>query len=180
MLRSGHANGPHPAPELPTTLGDQTIGIVDAVGARSRPERMDRAPRRHQFFCLRRVLRICYRRPHQPAPAPVHVLNETAVTMLATGATALAITELAAITASDTIAITAAAGVIGTLLVRHAHHLARPSSALLAAGAVSLGDTSPEIEVQSWRRGVSRVGKAHRHDLEQQHQTDLQQPTTRL
>ncbi len=154
-FRRGRAVGPHPVPELPVTLGNEVAGIVDAVGPDLDPNewighRVAASPLASGGYA---EFVIADRTSVHLVPAELS--NESAVSMLATGATALAIIELAAITASDTVLITAAAGGIGTLLVQHAHRVgatvvgAASTSAkrtvILRAGADEAVDYTAEV-----------------------------------
>lgn len=142
-FRQGRAVGPHSAPELPATLGGEVAGIIDAAGPGLDPtEWIGRrvaagtlASGGYAEFAIADHLDV-----HR---LPAHLPNEVAGTMLATGATALAIIELAAITAADTVIITAAAGGIGTLLVQHAHRV----------GATVIGAASTDVKRKTILRG---------------------------
>lgn len=128
-LRAGRAMGPLPLPSLPAIPGREVAGVVDQVG-----EGVDAAWRG------RRV--AAHLGPASGGYAALAVCDETAlhalpdglepaaaVAMIGTGRTALAILEVAAITASDVVLVTAAAGGIGSLVVPAAR----------AAGATVVG-----------------------------------------
>lgn len=142
-FRRGKAVGPHPAPELPATLGDEIAGIVDAVGPDLDPHKWIGLRVAASSLASGGYAELAIADHVNVHRLPAHLSDEAAVTMLATGATAMAIIELAAITASDIIVITAAAGGIGTLLVQHARHV----------GATVLGAASTDGKRKAILRG---------------------------
>jgi NADPH2:quinone reductase len=128
-IRRGIPMGPFPLPALPMTPGREVAGTVDALG-----------PGVDERWLRRRVVGHLGQAGGgyaERAVAPVEALHELgdgvgaeqAVAMIGTGRTAMAILEAGAITAQDTVLVTAAAGGIGTLLTQ----------AALAAGAEVVG-----------------------------------------
>ncbi|MDX6701206.1 MAG: NADPH:quinone reductase [Baekduia sp.] len=128
-IRRGIQMGPFPLPALPMTPGREVAGTVDALG-----------PGVDERWLRRRVVGHLGQAGGgyaERAVAPVEALHELgdgvgaeqAVAMIGTGRTAMAILEAGAITAQDTVLVTAAAGGIGTLLLQ----------AALAAGAGVVG-----------------------------------------
>ena len=128
-IRAGESGGPFPVPDLPMTPGREVAGAVDRVG-----------PGVDESWAGRRVVAHLGRASGgyaAQAVAPVgslhplseHVAPEAAVAMIGTGRTALAVLEVAEITADDVVIVTGAAGGLGALLVQAARR----------AGAVAVG-----------------------------------------
>lgn len=118
-LRSGRSLGPFGPPALPVVPGREVAGVVDAVGEGVDADRWlgarvvaNLGPAGGGYAELALA----------PADAlhllPDGVSFDDAVAMIATGAMALAIVELAAPTADDVAVVTAAAGGIGTVLIQ--------------------------------------------------------------
>ncbi|MFI0484412.1 zinc-binding dehydrogenase [Actinomadura sp. 9N215] len=119
VIRQG-VGGPRVAPRLPMTPGREVAGVVDEVG-----------PGVDAVLTGRRVvadLGLASGGYAELAVAPadaVHLIPDgidadSAVAMVGTGRTTMAILELAAPAAGDVVLVTAAAGGIGTLLVQAA------------------------------------------------------------
>ncbi|MFF3467676.1 zinc-binding dehydrogenase [Streptomyces sp. NPDC002619] len=120
VIRQG-GGGPRAASRLPMTPGREVAGVIDEVGSDVETNLIgqrvvaDLGPTGGGYAEL------------APAQvASIHVIPDdvdadSAVAMVGTGRTAMAILELAAPTADDVVLITAAAGGIGTLLVQAAH-----------------------------------------------------------
>jgi len=128
-LRRGEAAGPFPPPALPTTPGREVAGTVDRLGAGVASEWLGARVVAHLGaasggYAEQAVTDVA--RLHR---VPEPVAAATAVAMIGTGRTALAILEAAAPRADDVVAVPAAAGGLGTLLVQAAH----------AAGATVVG-----------------------------------------
>ncbi|MBD0322193.1 MAG: zinc-binding dehydrogenase [Aldersonia sp.] len=120
-IRTGRPIGPFPVPELPYIPGREVVGAVDSVGASG-----------DQHLLGRRVAVSLgnanggYATLAVAPAAHLHVIDPTldaatAATMVGTGRTAVGLLHLAAVTADDTVLITAAAGGIGTLVVQRLH-----------------------------------------------------------
>lgn len=120
VIRQGRG-GPRVAPRLPMTPGREVAGVIDEAGADVDTDLVGRrvvadlglTSGGYAEFALARA-------------ATVHVIPDdldadSAVAMVGTGRTTMAILELAAPTADDIVLVTAAAGGIGTLLVQAAH-----------------------------------------------------------
>ncbi|OZM70331.1 oxidoreductase [Amycolatopsis antarctica] len=122
-IRSGTGGGPFPLPELPMTPGREVAGTVDALG--------DRVPR--SWLGARVVAHLGqasggYAELAVADLASVHTLPEnvspgSAVAMIGTGRTAVGLLDVAELTADDVVLVTAAAGGIGSLLVREGRNL---------------------------------------------------------
>jgi NADPH:quinone reductase len=149
MIRQGRG-GPRVTPRLPMTPGREVAGVIDQVGAdvdtglvgRRVVADLGLAGGGYAEFAL------------APAAAlhavPDDVDADSAVAMVGTGRTTMAILELAAPTAGDVVLITAAAGGIGTLLVQ----------ATRTAGATVVGVAGGPDKVAL----VDRIGADHAID----------------
>ena len=128
VIRRGEA-GPRAMPTLPMTPGREVAGVIDQIGPGVAERWLGR-------FVVA-DLGLASGGYAELALAPLECVHEVpealdadqAVAMIGTGRTTLAILELAAPKAGDTVVITAAAGGIGTLLIQAAH----------AAGATVIG-----------------------------------------
>ncbi|GAA0411350.1 zinc-binding dehydrogenase [Microbispora corallina] len=149
MIRQGRG-GPRVAPRLPMTPGREVAGVVDEVGADVDADLVGR-----------RVvvdLGLAGGGYAELATAPAAALHaipddldaDSAVAMVGTGRTTMAILELARPTAGDVVLITAAAGGIGTLLVQ----------ASRTAGATVVGVAGGPAKVAL----VERLGADHAVD----------------
>jgi NADPH2:quinone reductase len=116
-MRKGAIEAPFVLPELPTTLGREVAGAVDAVGTGVPETWLGRRVVAHLGaaaggYAGRAVV----------APEAVHEIGElnagTAVAMIGTGRTAMAVLDVAAIRAEDVILVTSAAGGLGSLFVQ--------------------------------------------------------------
>jgi NADPH:quinone reductase len=128
-IRRGDTGGAFPLPELPMVPGREVAGVVDAAG-----------PGVDAGWTGRRVvahLGMASGGYAERAVASVGALHElpdqlgadAAVTMIGTGRTAVAILEVAALTAEDVVLATSAAGGLGSLFLQAARN----------AGAVAIG-----------------------------------------
>ncbi|MBN6052779.1 zinc-binding dehydrogenase [Nonomuraea sp. RK-328] len=119
LLRRGVPVGPHPAPALPAILGGEVAGVVDAVGEGVDPAlvgtRVVTGDLESGGYASLAVADA-----GSLLPLPAHVPYGAAVAMVTTGTTTLGLLELAPVTREDTVLVMAAAGGVGTLLVRHA------------------------------------------------------------
>jgi NADPH2:quinone reductase len=152
VVRRG-AGGPRVAPHLPMTPGREVAGIVDEV-----------APDVDTDLIGRRVVadlgptsggyaELALAQWATVHLVPANVDADSAVAMVGTGRTTMAILELAAPTADDVVLITAAAGGVGTLLIQAAH----------AAGATVVGAAGGADKVALARR----IGADHAIDYSQ-------------
>jgi NADPH:quinone reductase len=149
MIREG-GGGRWGAPRLPMTPGREVAGVIDEVGADVDPG-----------LAGRRVvvdLGLASGGYAELTPAPVtnlHLIpdgvdSDSAVAMIGTGRTTMAILELAAPAAADVVLVTAAAGGIGTLLIQAARN----------AGATVVGAAGGPDKVGL----VRRIGADHAID----------------
>ncbi|WP_329241482.1 zinc-binding dehydrogenase [Actinoallomurus sp. NBC_01490] len=122
MIRQGRG-GPRVAPSLPMTPGREVAGVIDEVGADVDPDLLGRRAVADLGAAGGGYAELA------PAPsANVHLIPDdldadSAVAMVGTGRTTMAILELAAPTAGDVVLVTAAAGGVGTLLVQATHSI---------------------------------------------------------
>jgi NADPH:quinone reductase len=153
-IRQGETGGPFPIPTLPMTPGREVAGRVDATGAGVDQSWLGRRVVAHLGQASGGYAEL--------AVAPVTSLHElpdglgaeVAVAMIGTGRTALAILEVAELTAKDVVLVTAAAGGLGTLLVQAAR----------AAGSVAVGVAGGPEKVEHVRRQGAQVAVDYRED----------------
>jgi NADPH:quinone reductase len=128
-VRRGVSGGLFPLPELPAIPGREVAGVVDALGPGADKAWLGRRGVTHLGAASRGYAELAVREADALHALPDNVADDVAVAMIGTGRTTMAILELAALTAADTVLITAAAGGIGSLLVQAAR----------AAGATVVG-----------------------------------------
>ncbi|MFF8644192.1 zinc-binding dehydrogenase [Streptomyces sp. NPDC015345] len=122
-LRKGAADRlPFPLPELPLIVGREVAGTVDAVGEGVAESWVGRRVAAHLGLANAGYAEFAVREVEALHPLPDKVAFDTAVAMVGTGRTALAIEHLAEFTADDVVLVTAAAGGVGTLLVQAARN----------------------------------------------------------
>src|SRR4051794_6107380 len=121
-LRAGGQMGLLPPPELPSIPGREGAGVVDAGGDGVDPAWVGRRVVAHLGPASRGYAALAVRDVEALHALPDGVADDAAVAMIGTGRTAMAILDFAAITADDTVLVTAAAGGIGTLLVQAARN----------------------------------------------------------
>jgi NADPH2:quinone reductase len=129
QIRAGRSGGPFPLPELPTVPGREVAGVVDEVGAEVDGSWIGRRVVAHLGIASGGYAEYAVAAVDSLHVVPDSVADDTAVAMIGTGRTTMAILELAELTADDVVLITAAAGGIGNLLIQAAQH----------AGAMSVG-----------------------------------------
>jgi NADPH:quinone reductase len=145
-LRAGRPMGPLPLPELPTIPGREVAGVVDAVGPGVDEQWMGRRVVAHLGPASGGYAELAVRETEALRPLPDGLADDAAVAMIGTGRTALAILEVAALTADDVVLVTAAAGGLGSLLVQAARH----------AGATVVGVAGGPAKI----RRVAELGAA--------------------
>ncbi|MEG9226534.1 zinc-binding dehydrogenase [Aeromicrobium sp. Sec7.5] len=128
-IRSGESFGPMARPDLPTVPGREVAGTVDAVGEGVSAAWLGRRVVAHLGptgggYAEQAV--VAADRAHA---IPAGLTAELAVAAIGTGRTATAILDLAELGPGDVVAVTAAAGGLGVLLVQ----------AAVAAGAQVVG-----------------------------------------
>jgi len=121
-LRQGGPMGLLPQPELPAIPGREVAGRVDAVGAGVDDDWVGRRVVAHLGPASRGYASLAVREVEALHVLPDGLADDAAVAMIGTGRTTMAILDTAALTADDTVLVTAAAGGIGTLLVQAARN----------------------------------------------------------
>jgi NADPH2:quinone reductase len=119
-LRAGRPMGPLALPELPTIPGREVAGVVDAVGPEADKRWVGQRVVAHLGPASGGYAELAVRETEALHRLPEHLADDAAVAMIGTGRTALAILEVAALTAQDVVLVTAAAGGLGSLLVQAA------------------------------------------------------------
>lgn len=142
MVRAGTAQPPFSLPGLPTTLGREVAGTVDAIGPGVDVALVGTRVTAHLGNANGGYAQFVVVGDDALIPLPDHVTAEVAVAMVGTGRTALGILEVARITSEDVVLVTAAAGGLGTLLVQAARN----------AGAFVIGVAGGAAKVDSVRR----------------------------
>jgi NADPH2:quinone reductase len=121
-LRAGRAMGPLALPDLPTIPGREVAGVVDAVGPQVDEQWLGRRVVTHLGPASGGYAELAVRETEALHALPDGLADHAAVAMIGTGRTALAILEVARLTADDVVLVTAAAGGLGTLLVQAARN----------------------------------------------------------
>ena len=121
-LRAGRPMGPLALPELPTIPGREVAGVVDAVGPEVDERWVGRRVVAHLGPASGGYAELAVREIEAVHALPDGLADDAAVAMIGTGRTALAILEVAALTADDVVLVTAAAGGLGSLLVQAARN----------------------------------------------------------
>ncbi len=146
VLRKGRAMGPLPLPELPTIPGREVAGVVDALGPGVDEQWLGRRVVAHLGPASGGYAELAVRDAGALHAVPDGVADDAAVAMIGTGRTALAVLEVAQLSAADVVLVTAAAGGLGSLLVQAARN----------AGATVAGVAGGPDKV----RRVSELGAA--------------------
>jgi NADPH2:quinone reductase len=137
-LRAGRPMGPLALPELPTIPGREVAGVVDAVGPEVDERWVGERVAAHLGPASGGYAELAVREIEALHRLPDGLADDAAVAMIGTGRTALAILEVAALTAEDVVLVTAAAGGLGSLLVQAARD----------AGATVVGVAGGTAKVQ--------------------------------
>ena len=137
-IRSGASGGPFPLPDLPTVPGREVAGVVDLVGAGVDDDWSGARVVAHLGMASGGYAQLAVVGVGSLHRLPDAVSDEVAVAMIGTGRTALAILDVAELTADDVVLITAAAGGLGSLLVQ----------AGAAVGATVVGVAGGEEKVE--------------------------------
>jgi NADPH:quinone reductase len=119
-LRAGRPMGPLPLPDLPTIPGREVAGVVDSVGSEADGRWVGQRVVAHLGPASGGYAELAVRETEALHRLPEGLADDAAVAMIGTGRTALAILEVAALTAQDVVLVTAAAGGLGSLLVQAA------------------------------------------------------------
>jgi NADPH2:quinone reductase len=137
-LRAGRPMGPLPLPELPAIPGREVAGTVDAVGPEVDERWVGQRVVAHLGPASGGYAELAVRETEALHALPDGLADDAAVAMIGTGRTAIAILEVAALTAEDVVLVTAAAGGLGSLLVQAARN----------AGAAVVGVAGGPAKVQ--------------------------------
>jgi NADPH2:quinone reductase len=121
-LREGRPMGPLALPDLPTIPGREVAGVVDALGPQVDESWLGRRVVAHLGPASGGYAELAVREADALHALPDDLADDTAVAMIGTGRTALAVLEVAALTKQDVVLVTAAAGGLGSLLVQGARH----------------------------------------------------------
>ncbi|TDD00225.1 oxidoreductase [Nonomuraea deserti] len=149
LIRQGDG-GPRVTPRLPMTPGREVAGVIDEVGPGAGAHLLGRRVVADLGLTSGGYAELALAPSAAVHVIPDHVDADSAVAMIGTGRTTMAILELAAPTADDVVLVTAAAGGIGTLLVQAAR----------AAGATVVGAAGGPGKVTLARR----IGADHAFD----------------
>jgi NADPH:quinone reductase len=122
-IRAGTFGGAFPLPELPMTPGREVAGVVESVGAGVEERWIGRRVVAHVGLASGGYAELVLAPASSLHELPDDLSAETAVAMIGTGRTAVAILDLASLTAGDVVLVTSAAGGLGTLFVQTAQHV---------------------------------------------------------
>lgn len=131
VWRAGQQRGPVPLPALPTILGREVAGVVEALGSQVDGAWLGRrvvASLASGTGGYAERVAVEVDALHE---VPAGLGDDAAVAMVGTGRTTLGILEVAALQPDDVVLVTAAAGGIGTLLVQ----VARTTGCVVVAAA---------------------------------------------
>lgn len=131
-IRQGAADVPGGRPTLPMTPGREVAGVVDAVGRGVDDTWTGRRVVAHLGFSSGGYAEQTVADSSACIPLADHVDAASAVAMVGTGRTTMAVLELAGIRADDVVLVTAAAGGIGSLVVQAAQQVG--ATVVAAAG----------------------------------------------
>jgi NADPH:quinone reductase-like Zn-dependent oxidoreductase len=119
-IRSGAPGGPFEPPILPHVPGREVAGVVDELGAGVGDEWLGRRVVGHLGAASGGYAEQAVIAASAVHPVPDGVPSTHAVAMIGTGRTAVGVLRLAELTPTDTVAVLAAGGGMGALLVQHA------------------------------------------------------------
>jgi NADPH2:quinone reductase len=141
-LRQGFSGGVFARPALPTIPGREVAGTVDAVGDGVDDGWLGQRVVAHLGPRGQGYAQLAVREAEHLHPIAPSLDAAAAVAMIGTGRTTLGILDVAELTASDVVLITAAAGGIGSLLVQAARNV----------GAVVVGLAGGAAKIAAIRR----------------------------
>jgi NADPH:quinone reductase len=136
-IRAGTSFGALPPPALPMTPGREVAGVVDRVGPGVDAGWLGRRVVAHLGPASGGYAELAVVAAARAYALPDGLNAVTAVAAIGTGRTAMGILELAAIRATDVVAVTSAAGGLGVLLLQGARN-AGARTVALAGGAAKL------------------------------------------
>jgi NADPH2:quinone reductase len=137
MLRAGRPQGTLPLPELPAIPGREVAWVVDALCPVADADLLGRRVVAHLGAASGGYAELAVADAAALHAIPHGTADDAAVAMIGTGRTAMAILEVAQLTAGDVVLVTAAASGLGSLLVQAAR----------AAGATVVGVAGGEAKV---------------------------------
>jgi NADPH2:quinone reductase len=137
QLRSGAAGGVYQDFALPLVLGLEVAGEVDAVGPDVDPGWLGRRVVSDLGTALGGYAELAVAPAGVLHPIPPAVDHRVAVTMIATGRTALVVIELGDVRAGDVVLVTAAAGGVGSMIVQE----------VISRGATVVGAASGDVKL---------------------------------
>lgn len=155
-IRSGNGPATLAPPELPMVPGREVAGIVDQVGEGVDADWVGRRVVTHLGPAGRggyaELVLVDVARAHD---IPDGLDPMTAVAAIGTGRTAAGILDFAAITADDVVAVTSAAGGLGTLLLQGARNAGARTVGLASGSKLSVAkgagaDTVVDYTVPDW------------------------------
>ncbi|MEU4722424.1 zinc-binding dehydrogenase [Nonomuraea dietziae] len=153
MMRAGLVSETAPPPpELPSIFGGEVAGTVDSVG-----RQVVTSAGRPGGYAELAVADLA-----AVHPIPAGLGYEAAVAMVVTGTTALQLLDVAALTPSDVVLVTSAAGGIGRLVVQYARDLgatvvgAAGGPAKVAAVSALGAHLAVDYDEPSWEKGVAQ------------------------
>ena len=138
LIRRGEGPGPYARPELPMVPGREIAGRIDAVGPDIEPGWIGRRAVAHLGPASGGYAERAVASVDALHEIPDDLTADTAVSMIGTGRTAVAILETAALRAEDVILVTAAAGGLGSLFVQAGGNVGA-TVAGVAGGPTKLG-----------------------------------------
>ncbi|MET7637276.1 zinc-binding dehydrogenase [Streptomyces sp. NPDC005438] len=161
-LRSGATLGPYPLPELPVVPGREVAGVVDELGEGVPPQWRGRLVAAHLGDRLGGYAEYAVADPERVHPVPAGLSVPEALAMVGTGRTALGVLRFAEPGPGDLVLVLAAAGGLGSLLVRYARH--RGATVVGAAGGrakvLAVRDLGADLAVDyrepDWEQRVRR------------------------
>lgn len=155
-------NPPFPPPELPTVPGREVAGTVDAVGAGVPQTWLGQDVVVHLGMAGGGYAERVLAKVESLHALPAGLDPADAVAMIGTGRTALMILDQAAITASDVVLVTSAAGGLGTLFVQAARNAGARVVGLAggpakAAQVAALGADAVDYREPGWAQRLQGV-----------------------
>ncbi len=159
-IRSGQTIPSMPLPALPMIPGREVAGVVDRVGPGVDQSWLGRRAVAHLGPSSGGYAELAVVAAQRAYPVPDGLDEPTAVAAIGTGRTAVAILELAALTSSDVVAVTSAAGGLGVLLLQGArsagaHAIGLAGGAAKLAVATRFGATTVvDYRATDWTRAL--------------------------
>jgi NADPH2:quinone reductase len=153
-IRQGRAGGAFASAQLPMTPGREVAGVVDRVAADVDQSWLGRRVVAHLGMASGGYAEQALAAVHSLHLLPDELDAGAAVAMVGTGRTAIAVLEVAALRAGDTVVVTAAAGGLGTLLLQAARN----------AGATVVGLAGGPSKVEQARAHGAGVAVDYNED----------------